>query len=188
MKIGPKYRVPFKRRLKGQTNYRRRLRLLLSGKPRLVVRKSLRYIRAQIIEFHPRGDRVLVSASSQELKKFGWKGSALNIPSSYLVGLLIGKRALKKRIKSAVLDIGVQKSIKGSRIYALLKGVMDAGLKVPHSPDVLPPEDRIKGEHIVKYAKELKEGNKERYRIQFSRTNPEELPRMFEEVKSKIVG
>ncbi|MHA1860396.1 MAG: 50S ribosomal protein L18, partial [Candidatus Asgardarchaeia archaeon] len=103
-------------------------------------------------------------------------------------GLLIGKRALKKRIKSAVLDIGVQKSIKGSRIYALLKGVVDAGLKVPHSPDVLPPEDRIKGEHIVKYAKELKEGNKERYRIQFSRTNPEELPRMFEEVKSKIVG
>ena len=70
MKLTPKFRMPFKRRLEGKTNYRKRLRLLLSRKPRLVVRKSLKHVRAQIIEFDPVGDKTIVSASTEELKKF----------------------------------------------------------------------------------------------------------------------
>ena len=34
MKIGPKYKMPFKRRFEKKTNYKKRLALLLSEKPR----------------------------------------------------------------------------------------------------------------------------------------------------------
>lgn len=184
MKVGPKYRFPFKRRFKEQTDYRNRLKLLLSKKPRLVVRKSLKHMKAQIIEFHPEGDKVLVSASSQNLKKLGWNNSTSNIPSAYLVGLLIGKKTLKKKIKSVVLDTGLQMNVKGSRIYAVLKGAVDAGLDVAHSPKVLPPDERIKGQHILNYEKSL---DKKRFKIQFSKNDPKTIPKMFEDVKTKII-
>lgn len=177
-------RFPFKRRVKGKTDYRKRLKLLSSKKPRLVVRKSLKQLRAQIVEFDPKGDRTLVFVSSQDLKKFGWPNPSNNLPSAYLVGLLVGKKALKKKIKSAIMDIGLHPSTKGSRIYAVLKGALDAGLSIPHSPDILPSEKRIRGEHIVEYAKKLK-GDK--YKRQFSSFRPEKLPQIFEEIKAKIM-
>ena len=61
MAHGAKYRVPFRRRREGKTDYRKRLKLLLSRKPRLVVRKSLNNIIAQIVEYDEKGDRVVVS-------------------------------------------------------------------------------------------------------------------------------
>ena len=187
MKIGPKYRLPFKRRLKDQTDYRRRLKLLSSKKLRLVVRKSSKHIRAQIVEFGLDGDRVIVSATSQNLKKFGWTGPTNNITSAYLVGLLVGKRAEKKKIKSAILDIGLRKSMKGSKIYAVLKGALDVGLSISHSPEIFPLDDRVKGKHITDYAKKLKKEGTKRYKKQFSQTKPEKIPEMFEKVKSKIL-
>lgn len=187
MKMGPKYKLPFKRRLKKQTNYKRRLGLLISKKPRLILRKSLKYMRAQIVDFDPKGDKVLVSASSQDLKRFGWSGSTSNIPTAYLTGLLVGRKALKREIKSVVLDIGLQPSVKGSKIYAVLKGAIDAGLTIPNSPDILPSDGRIKGKHIVDYAQKLKKEDKKRYKKQFSKTVPEKIPELFEEVKSNII-
>ena len=68
---GARYVVPHKRRREGKTDYRKRLKLLKSKKPRLVVRKSLKHVRAQIIKYSPKGDETLVSATSEELKKFG---------------------------------------------------------------------------------------------------------------------
>ena len=62
--------------------------------------------------------------------------------------MLAGKKAREKNVDSAVLDLGLQTSTKGSRIYAALKGVIDSGISVPHSEDILPGEDRIKGKHI----------------------------------------
>ena len=155
----------FKRKKLGKTDYRKRLRLLLANKPRLVVRKSLKNILGQIVEYGDKGDKVILSAHSSELKKYGWEGNKGNIPSSYLVGLLVGTKAKKKDIKELILDMGLQNSVKGSRIYALLKGCIDAGLNIPHSKDILPIEDRIKGKHIEKF-----DANK------------------FEEVKNKIMG
>lgn len=177
-------RFPFKRRMEGKTDYRKRLKLLSSKKPRLVVRKSLKQLRAQIVEYDPKGDRTLVFASSQDLKKFGWSNPSNNLPSAYLVGLLIGKKALKKKIKSAILDMGLHPNTKGSKVYAVLKGALDAGLSIPHSPEILPSEKRIRGEHIVEYAKKLE---KEKYKRQFSLTKPEKIPEVFEEVKAKIM-
>lgn len=184
MKKGPRYKLPFKRRLEGKTDYRKRLKLLSSNELRLVVRKSVRHIRAQMVDFDSEGDKILVSASTQDLKKFGWEYETNNLPSAYLVGFLIGKRALKKKIKSAILDIGLHANVKCSKVYSVLKGALDAGLSVPHSEEILPSEDRIKGKHIVEYAKRLKKEKK--YEKQFSKSKPEKIPETFEKVKSKM--
>lgn len=184
MRRGAKYELPFRRRFKGETDYKKRLKLLLSKKPRLVIRKSLKHLRAQIIEFTPKGDRVLVSAYSQELKKYGWDYPTSNIPAAYLLGLIIGKRALKKKVKNVVMDIGLHSNVKGMKLNAILKGCLDVGLNVPHSPEILPSEDRIRGEHIVNYAKKLKDENKKA--VQFSKSKPQKIKEMFEKVKINI--
>jgi large subunit ribosomal protein L18 len=187
MKKGPRYKLPFKRRLEKKTDYRKRLRLLYSKNMRLVVRKSLNHIRAQVIEFNNKGDKTLVSASSQELKKLGWDGSTDNITSAYLTGLLIGKKALKNKINSVVLDTGHQRNVKGSRVYAVLKGVLDAGLSIPHSPDILPSEERVKGKHVMDYAEKLKKEDEKSYKKQFSIHQPEKMMEMFEKVKLNVM-
>ncbi len=151
MASGPTYRVPFRRRREGKTNYRKRLRLLLSGEPRMVVRKSNRYIRAQLILAAPEGDKTVADANSAELAKFGWEFSKKNTPAAYLTGLLLGKRALRKGFKHAILDMGLHTPSQGCRIYAALKGAVDAGLEVPHDPSIFPAEERIRGEHIAEF-------------------------------------
>jgi large subunit ribosomal protein L18 len=143
MATGPTYRVQFRRRREGKTNYRYRKSLLVSGSPRAVVRKSLKSIQVQFIIFDVRGDKILTSATAFELKKFGWTGVCSNTSAAYLVGLLAGKRALKKGVTNAVLDIGLHSPTKGSKVFAALKGIVDAGVHVPHDPKVLPSDERI---------------------------------------------
>lgn len=141
--------MPYKRKLEGKTDYKRRLRLIASGKPRFVVRSSLKNILIQVIEYHPDGDKIIASSSTPELKKkYGWKGNGRNTPAAYLTGMLAAKKATAKKIKEAILDIGLRSPIKGSIDYAALKGAVDGGLAIPHSKEVLPSEKRIKGEHI----------------------------------------
>jgi large subunit ribosomal protein L18 len=147
-KFGPTYRVPFRRRREGKTNYRYRLKLLKSKLPRAVVRKTLKHTTVQFIKFDLQGDQIIASASSTELKKFGWNGSTANLPTAYLTGLLAGKRALENKIDSAVLDIGLYAPIKGSKVFASLQGIIDAGVNVPHGDEIFPNEDRISGKHI----------------------------------------
>ncbi len=163
------YRVKFRRRREGKTNYRKRLALVKSGKPRLVVRVLNRQVIAQLIAFDPKGDRVLASASSHELKKFGWDGHPGNAPSAYLTGLLLGVRAKKAGYSEAILDIGLHTPVPGSNVYAALKGALDAGMDIPHSEEVLPSEERINGSLIAEY-----------------RGIPH-LPEKFEEAKKKIL-
>ncbi|MEM5812771.1 MAG: 50S ribosomal protein L18 [Candidatus Aenigmatarchaeota archaeon] len=178
-----------KRRLEKKTDYYQRLGLLKSKLPRLVVRKSLKNILAQVVEYKPQGDHVITSAISKELRKYGWKGGN-NLPAAYLTGLLVGLKAKKLGIKKMILDIGLQRSTKGSRIYALAKGCLDAGIEIPIGKDVLPSEDRISGKHIEDYAKLLKE--KGFYEKFFSKTlkeglKPEDMSKHFEEVKNNIL-
>jgi large subunit ribosomal protein L18 len=156
MKLKPTYRMQFKRRRLGKTNYQKRLKLLMSKKPRLVVRKSLKYITAQVVEFDKVGDRTLAVASSQELKKHGWKFAFDNLPAAYLTGLMIGKKIVKAGIKEIFLDTGLYPSTKGSRVYAVAKGVIDSGVKMAVSADVLPTEERIKGSHISNYLEKFR--------------------------------
>ena len=114
MAKGPRYHVPFRRRREGKTDYRKRKIMILSSLPRLVVRYSLKHITSQIIESYSLGDRTLVSASSQELSKnYGWKAYCGNVPIAYLVGFLIGHKALSQGINQTILDIGLKKASKG---------------------------------------------------------------------------
>lgn len=192
MAKGPRYRLAFRRRREGKTDYRKRKALLLSGLPRLVVRPTLKNIHVQIVETGEEGDRTVASASSKELRKFDWKGGTGNVPAAYLTGLLAGKRAIAKGISRAVLDLGPRRATAGSRAFAALKGALDAGLEVPHGEGVLPQESRIRGEHIASYAKLLLE-SKGGYGGSFSLylkagLEPERIPDQFDRVKSAILA
>ncbi|MDM7275119.1 MAG: 50S ribosomal protein L18 [Thermoprotei archaeon] len=194
MARGPRYRVPLRRRREGKTDYYRRLKLVKSGKPRLVVRKTLNYVIVQVVEARVEGDRVIAAAHSRELTKlYGWLGGGKSTCAAYLTGLLAGYRALVKGVREAVLDIGLNVPSRGGRVFAALKGALDAGLSVPHSGEVLPSEDRLKCEHISRWASELSESSREFYERQFSRylargLKPEELPAHFSQVLSRIRG
>ncbi len=181
-----------KRRREKKTDYHQRLALLKSGLPRLVVRKSNRYIRVQLVEYDPKSDKIIFTVLSKKLRDYGWGYSFANTPAAYLTGLLAGFIARKKGYGKAVLDIGLQRSTKGNRIYAVVKGCVDAGLEVPHGTEVIPSEDRIRGEHIAAYAKLLKEKDRKLYERQFSgylKQNilPEAMPEVFDQVKQRII-
>ena len=185
MAKGPRYKVPYRRRREGKTNYRKRLKLLLSRKPRLVVRITNTRVIAQIIEYHPDGDRVLVGVDSSMLARdYGWKGDLNNTPAAYLTGLLVGKKALEKGIKEAVLDIGLHTPTRGGRVFAVLRGAVEAGMEIPHSPEVLPDDSRIKGEHIAAYYQMAPERFTEYERRGLK---PTDLPKHVEEVKERIM-
>ncbi len=148
MKQGPHYRVPFRRRREGRTDYRSRAKLLRSGKPRVVVRKTLNQTIIQFIVADAGGDRVVATAQSLELKERGWAAGTGNLPAAYLTGYLAGKRAAAKGVSAAILDLGLQRPSRGGRLFAALQGLLDSGVAVPHSPDVLPSKERIRGESI----------------------------------------
>jgi large subunit ribosomal protein L18 len=169
-KIKPTYKMPFRRRREGKTDYSKRLALLKSEMPRIVVRKSLKYITAQIVEYDAIGDNTIASATSKQLKALGWKFSCDNIPAAYLTGLLIAKEAEKKKVKKAVLDIGIYESTKGSRIYAVVKGAKDGGLDIAANEEMFPSEDRISGKHIAEQGKF------------------KDMPIQFEKAKEAILG
>jgi len=141
--------VQLRRKREGKTNYPKRLRLLQSRKPRLVIRPTLTKIIVQIVIYQPDGDKVVVACDSTSLKKLGWNVPSGNIPAAYLTGLLAGKKAKKAGLSEAVLDTGLYTPIKGSRIYAALRGVVDAGISVPHDKDILPSQERLFGKHIT---------------------------------------
>ncbi|MBI4441166.1 50S ribosomal protein L18 [Candidatus Woesearchaeota archaeon] len=159
--------LPMRRKQQGITNYRKRLTLLKGNVLRAVVRKSLKHIVIQIVEFDARGDKVVLCADSKALPKYGWKAGGGNIPAAYLTGYLLGVLAKKKHIEEAILDIGLQTSSKGARIYAALKGMVDGGLQIPCSDDNLPDEGRLMGKHVQSYSQTLQK-DKEAFLKQFS--------------------
>ena len=190
---GPRYRVPFRRRKQGKTDYQARRALVLSKLPRLVVRYTLRNIIVQVVKAKATGDEVIAHANSSELAKtYGWKGDCGNVPGAYLTGILCGYRAIAEGVKETVFDVGLQSPTKGAKIFAVLKGVLDAGLTIPHNKEILPDEARIKGQHIVDYAKQLA-SNPETYQKRFSKYlsrdfKPEQLTEHFSLTKEKIVS
>lgn len=141
--------LKFRRRREGKTNYHKRLKLLQSGKPRLVIRRSNTGVYCQIISYEPAGDRVLASASSKDLRKVGATSfSAKSLPGSYLIGFTAAVRARKAGVEEAIVDFGMFSATKGNRLFAAVKGAIDGGLTIPVNDDVLPPAERLAGKHI----------------------------------------
>jgi large subunit ribosomal protein L18 len=146
---GPRYRVAFRRRRDGLTDYRQRLRLLKSGEPRAIVRFSLRRVRVSVTRYDATGDRVLASADSAELEALGFPAKSLaSTPASYLTGYLAGLRAKSAGAGSAVLDAGLRAPSGGGRLLGALKGLLDAGIEIPHGEAKFPTADRMNGKHL----------------------------------------
>jgi large subunit ribosomal protein L18 len=151
MSHGPNYRVPFRRRREGKTDYRVRLRLLKSGEPRAVVRMTDHRVRVALVSYDPAGDRVLAAADSRELGGVAFpSGSLASTPAAYLTAYLAGMRAKARGTGSAVLDAGLRHPTHGGRLSAALKGLLDAGIEIPHGEGGFPSSDRLNGTHLSK--------------------------------------
>lgn len=174
-------RVEYRRKRKGKTNYKKRLKLLLAKKHRIVIRKFLSTTTAQIISYDENGDKTIVSANSTELKKIGWKLNTGNIPAAYLTGALLAKKAKKKKIMECIVDLGLATPTKGSRIFAAVNGAIDNGLKIPHSKDMFPAKEQITGE-IIKKAIDSVKG-----KFQFSTYKKIDVVKHIQETKDKII-
>ena len=143
-----------RRRNEGKTDYPARLQMLHAGVPRLVVRKSNKYLLAQAVISREAQDTVVCGAHSDELISKGWSkdmhNSLKSVPAAYLTGFLLGTKIKKdhKDIQRLVVDLGIARSTKGSRLYAVVKGMIDAGFDVACSKEVIPSQDRIEGKHM----------------------------------------
>ncbi|AAV46511.1 LSU ribosomal protein L18P [Haloarcula quadrata] len=181
MATGPRYKVPMRRRREARTDYHQRLRLLKSGKPRLVARKSNKHVRAQLVTLGPNGDDTLASAHSSDLAEYGWEAPTGNMPSAYLTGLLAGLRAQEAGVEEAVLDIGLNSPTPGSKVFAIQEGAIDAGLDIPHNDDVLADWQRTRGAHIAEYDEQLEEP------LYSGDFDAADLPEHFDELRETLL-
>lgn len=136
------------RRLREEkTNYRKRGTMLMGKRDFITVNISNQNTQVQILTPGMTGDKVISSAHSRYLIEKGWKGSRKSVPAAYLTGYLAGKKAISKGAKDAILYTGTKRYTQ--RMAAALKGIIDAGLKVPASEETFPSEDRINGKHLT---------------------------------------
>jgi large subunit ribosomal protein L18 len=182
-----------RRRREGVTDYRARKRAITSQRPLLVVRISNKNVSSQFVKPTAKGDVVLSAAHSKQLVRLGWHGSPKSTPACYLLGLLAGKKAISAGVKEAIVYNGVVPFIRGSRVAALLKGVVDAGVRVPVGEEAFPNADRLTGKSIADYAAKLATEDKAAYSRSFSALlrggfKPEGYPAEFEWVKAAISG
>jgi len=92
MARGPRYKVPFRRRREGLTNYRKRRKLIISRKPRLVVRKTNKHVIAQVVVAKPQGDVTIAGADTRALAKLGGKATRTTRRRRIYLGLLWATR------------------------------------------------------------------------------------------------
>ncbi len=180
--------VPFRRKRTQKTHYPKRISMLISGIPRVVVRFTNQKIIAQIIEYHRIGDKVIVAVDSFALRAVGWPYSAKNFPAAYLTGLLLGRKAIAKGCSKAILDTGFKVSLKKGKTYAVLKGLLDGGLDVPHGEaEIFPTPERIRGDHIKAYAQKLgKTSGTQFSKYTATKVDPGVVTSIFDQVKEKI--
>ena len=114
---------------KQQTQKRhKRLRRLLIGtkaRPRLSVFRSNNHIYAQVID--DQAQQTICAASTIDKDFKNQDESSSNCKSSYAVGSLLAKRAIKKGIKDVVFDRGG--NIYHGRVKALAEAAREGGLK-----------------------------------------------------------
>lgn len=141
-----------RRRKEFRTNYLKRIKLLKSGLPRIVFRKTNRYLIAQYVVSKEAQDNIKLGINSKQLLNYGWpkelKGSLKSIPAAYFLGLLIGKKIVKEKLETPILDFGLQRVLHKTKIHGFIKGLVDSGLKIKHKEENFPNEEKIKGKYI----------------------------------------
>ena len=145
-------KISKRRRRESKTDYLNRKNILKSGKARLVFRKTNRYIITQYVTSSEAKDQIKIGVNSKELLKYGWpkenQGSLKSITASYLTGFLIGKKILKEKLETPIIDFGMLRTLHKTKLFAFLKGLKDSGVKINCDESTFPSEDRIKGEHM----------------------------------------
>jgi len=180
-------------------------------KYRLVVRKTNKDIICQIAFATIKNDRILSAAYSHELERYGIKAGFTNYSAAYATGLLLARRVLVKlgmdgeyvgvtkneaigkhflveekgerRPFYVILDVGLNRTTTGAKIFAAMKGAVDGGLNIPHSDSMkqFPGYNKASGKfdsrvlrkyifggHVADYMKKLREADTEAYQRQFS--------------------
>jgi len=141
-------RTQKRRRRECRTDYKARRILLSSDVPRIVVRITNRYFIIQAVESHEAQDKVIATLTSKELLKNGWDkkkiGSLKSISAGYLTGILMAKKLGKGKF---IMDLGMARTGKGGRVFAVVAGLVEGGLDIPANDKVFPGEDRLMGEH-----------------------------------------
>ena len=153
-----------RRRKENRTNYLKRLKLLKSEKPRLVFRKSNKFLVAQYVESYEAKDKIVFGFNSKELLKYSWpenfSGSLKSIPAAYLLGYLIGKKILETKLEEPIVDFGMNQTLHKTKLFGFLKGLIDSGIKIECKKEAFPEEDRILGkslkEDFSKYFNQVK--------------------------------
>jgi len=136
------------RRLREEkTNYKKRGTMLTGKRDFITVNITNQNTQVQILTPGMTGDKVVASAHSRYLLEKGWKGSRKSVPAAYLTGYLAGKKALGQGAKDAIMYTGTRRYTQ--RMAAALKGIVDAGVKVPADEKTFPPNERINGEHLT---------------------------------------
>jgi len=145
-------KVQKRRRREGKTDYLKRLKLLRSGKPRILFRRTNSYIISQYIESVEAKDKIIISIDSRKLLDYGWpedfKGSLKSIPASYLTGYLIGKQIKAKKLKTPIVDLGMIQALHKTKVYAFIKGLIDSGIEINCKEEAFPEQDRIQGKNL----------------------------------------
>ena len=145
-----------RRRRENKTDYKARRILLISGVPRIVVRKTNKYFIIQAVESNEAQDKVIATITSKDLLKNGWdanaKGSLKSVPAGYLSGILMAKKLGSGKY---IVDLGMLRTFKGGRVFAVVKGLIDGGLEINANESVFPSEERLNGEHLSEGVKTM---------------------------------
>eukprot|EP00917_Polyrhabdina_sp_WS-2016_P002478 GHVP01005297.1.p1 GENE.GHVP01005297.1~~GHVP01005297.1.p1 ORF type:complete len:291 (-),score=70.89 GHVP01005297.1:735-1607(-) len=224
-----RFQTKFRRRRECKTNYRRRAKLIIQKKNlydtpkyRLVVRIAGKQIVAQCVYSKISGDVVVASARSSELKNYGITFGLTNYAASYCVGLLCARRAIKefgakvevfapkndddarKECPEVVLDVGLRTTTLGARVFSIMRGAFDGGLRIPHGDkklfgynmenkmlDAEEFRNRILGKSVSEYMTKLNEETPEKYKVQFSQyiakgITPDSLEKLYTDAHEKI--
>ena len=147
-------KIDKRRRRENKTDYGKRIKLLKGGVPRIVFRKSNRYIIAQYVTSRQAQDKVKFGVSSKDLISYSWpkenQGSLKSIPAAYLTGFLMGKKITTKALETPIIDFGMSRMLYKTRTFAFLKGIIDSGIKIDSKDEIFPEQNRIQGKHMKK--------------------------------------
>ena len=113
-----------KKNIKRKLRNRKKLKDVNTGKYRISVFKSLKNISAQIID--DKSNKTLVSASS--IEKEIRKNKKNKIDTSNLLGEILAKRAIEKKINNVYLDRGLNKY--HGRLKIFTESLRKNGLKI----------------------------------------------------------
>merc|ERR1719458_1422535 len=179
---------------------------------------------------------VVAQANSSELTKYGVSVGQKNYAAAYCTGLLVARRVLKsfgldeafkgkeeadgedyhvedeetdQRPLKCILDVGLQTTASGHRMWGALKGAVDGGLHVPHSNKKFPGfkaaeekgqeseydadahKEKIFGLHVKEYMEMMEEEDPTKYEAHFAKyiendINAEKIEEMYTEAHEKI--